>query len=455
MSTPHHRQQHAPRRTGQSAAALVALALALASQTACDNAARALGGTPAEARANAGELFGTLAARFGPVQLEQRYASVRRKIAGHALVPSPLWNDRTVWTSSAQGARELVIEGHEAPGAYLMYINPAAAAPDAPGDYRRTTHLRQLQKDVYEWQVHDELAIGDIDASDFDRALTAIFHGASGASESAIRASYRAALPRTTATLGELFTLEEIRSRATPDGATDLALVVRMHPEGVARTAPDYAKFLNKYVKPAELRLALSDATGARWWDVLGHDMRFTAHLRVKDGHLVPLEGAPREMPRELTLTADVTTKFGIFTVGVRHLVGHVTRPAAPHQLAFEVRFTKEPDWVLPPLAETLLNAPLERPFSGNGLPLRYVLRDGARPGDATVVRRDYDITVEESTVLRWLQKMGGGAVSEFRRAAEAQSDRYTQRVLQALQADALAVLQGTAASGAEGGERR
>ncbi len=431
--------------------ALLALALLVAAQWGCGDAARAMGATPAAARTNAGSFFGALAARFGPARLEQHYAAVRNKIAGHALIPSPLWGDRSVWTSSSANARELVIEGHPAPGAYFLYINPAAPPPDGAAEYRRTTRLHRVSEDVYEWQVHDELAVGTVDADDLDHALSALYQSAGAASAATVRESYRRVLPRTTAVLGELYSLQDIALKPASGGATDVSLVVRMHPRGVAESAPDYARFLEKYVKPAVVHLVVSDATGATWWEMRGDDMRFTAHLRVKDGHLVPLDGAPREMPRDLTVTADLTTKFGLFTVGVHHLVGHVTRPAAPHQLAFEVRFTKEPDWVLPPLAETLLNAPLQRPFAGDGLPLRYVLRDGAGADALTVVRRDYDITVEESAIVRWLGKLGGGAVSEFRQAAESQSDRYTQRVLQALQADVLSALDGTAVSGTAG----
>lgn len=165
---------------------------------------------------------------------------------------------------------------------------------------------------------------------------------------------------------------------------------------------------------------------------------RLTVRFRVADGALVPLTGPPRAVPATLRTRLDVIAKAGIFRVGMRGLVGDVALTREAHDLGFTARFRKEPDWILPPLVEQMINSPLKRPFAGDGVTLTYAIRDSA--GAPTVSDRSYRLVVQESAVLRFLGKLGNSALSDFRAGAEREADLFAAELWRAMRADAQTV---------------
>jgi hypothetical protein len=416
------------------------LGATIAGAGACRAPAAALGGTPAAARENADEALRALEARFGPVQIDSAMVAVRMKFARGALTPSRLVNDSGAWTSMSDGARLLEIAGSQAPDGYRLGIRGGLPTPRAAGEYRRTTELRPLGEGEYEWHVRDELAVGPVRTRDLGRALTAVLGGAEQHREPTIRTAYREQLPRTTAALGRLFSLDTVRSDPRSDGAADVTIVVGIHPDRLASAFPHWSRYLEKYVSPARYRLIVFDDTGDRWWVAQGEENRVTLRLRVAGGSLVPLDGPQRRMPDALHAQVDFVAKMFLFHVGERQLMADVTLARTPDEAGFAVRFRREPEWVLPPLVARMLRTPLRRPFQGEGAMLGYSVSDGA-DGAATLAVRDYRIAVRESAIVRWFGKLGNTALSDFREGAEREADAFEGEFWRALRADVSALL--------------
>src|SRR5512146_3216712 len=110
----------------------------------CRDAASALGAAPAEARANGHELFGALAARFGPRAHDARLDSLRLAFAKSALVPRRLWDDSALWTARTPVFHEVDVAGAGTPGRSQLTVVPPLPALLRPGDYRRELRLTSL-----------------------------------------------------------------------------------------------------------------------------------------------------------------------------------------------------------------------------------------------------------------------------------------------------------------------
>ena len=67
---------------------------------------------------------------------------------------------------------------------------------------------------------------------------------------------------------------------------------VRLTPAGVRASSPRYAAFLEKYAAPIRASLVVADTGGTAWWTLTAADRLWTLRLRLRDGHLVPLDGA-------------------------------------------------------------------------------------------------------------------------------------------------------------------
>jgi len=141
-------------------------------------------------------------------------------------------------------------------------------------------------------------------------------------------------------------------------------------------------------------------------------------------------------MPDHLHVRIDAATRTFIFHVGLANLIGDITLTRAPNEHAFTATFRKEPDWHLPPLVETMLKAPLQRPFQDPGASLTFDIRDGQAHEAPTVIFREYDLTVRESRIMRWLGGLGDAAVEDFRTGAETEFDQFAGETLSALRAD-------------------
>lgn len=416
-------------RAGFSAV-LAALCLA------CGAAVSSLGPTPETARVHADELLGALAARFGPAERSPALTALRAKLARAALAPSLVFDDASAWPVREADRRVAYFSGSRSDGRYRLGVGAGAPDPTLLGEYRGFVRLERRRKGEYEWAMREELAAGTVSGADLSRALTALFLAAERTTEPAARAAGRQELPRTSAALGRLFTLDALRLVPSADGATAVSVRATLHPEGLQRDAPRYARFLRKYATPLRVRALATDESGAAWWQAAAQENHLTLELRVKGGDLAPLGRPPRRIPERLRVSVVLTTRMGIFRVGLRGLDADVTLTRAFRERGFVASFRREPrDWVLPFVIEPFLRSSLRRPFQGEGATLAFAIRDGA--AGPTLLTRDYRVAVQESWMVRWLAGLMNGAVEEFRREAEEEADRFSGEVLGALQADA------------------
>ncbi|MEP6690409.1 MAG: hypothetical protein ABJD07_04590 [Gemmatimonadaceae bacterium] len=422
----------------RSLASLLALAV-LFSASACRDGALALGHTPAEARAHAGEIFGAFEARFGDIKLDPVYLAARPKFARDALTPSRIADDSSVWTSIRGNLRTFELLGAPAAGGrYLLAAHHDAPPPTRAGEYRQALRLTPLGDGAYEWRGRDELAIGSASADELGDALSALFRAAQRSSPERLRASYRGEMPRTTAAIGRLFSLDSVAVTPAADGASAITLVIALEPKRLAPIMPYFAKYLAKYASPSSFSLAISDDDGRQWLDVRAEHERLTLKFRVHGGDLAPLNAAPHPIPSTLKITGDALAKVGLFTVGVRRLAGDLTLIRTPHENGWLFRFRRAPEWVLPPLVGTMLKSPLRRPFEDEGASLGYAIVDSG--GGPTLVTRDFHLVVKESAILRFLQKLSSSSLGDFRGAAEREAALFVEELFAAMRADVAAM---------------
>ena len=411
------------------AAAAVAAALPLA---ACRAPAVALGSPTAS-----DQLLESLAARFGPHDRDATFDALRPRFAKSALAPSTLFRDPAAWTASSGDTRTLVLAGHGTPGHYRLAVAGDAPPPILPADYRRVMRLTRIGPNDYAWVVRDELAVGPITGTESGAALTALFAAAEHAGNAgAARDAIRRELPRTSAALGRAVSLDTLRLTPNAAGGVNVHLAGTIHADRLTTTFPHLAHYLSHYVSPTGGEILVFDDARRIWWDAAKRGDTWSLDLRVANGNLAPLRGPPDRMPARLHVRIDAATKTFIFHVGLANLIGDVTLERAPNEHAFTATFRKEPDWQLPPLVETMIKAPLQRPFQPPGASLTFDVRDGQGLDAPSVIFREYDLTVRESRIMRWLGGLGDAAVEDFRTGAEAEFDRFAGQTLSALRAD-------------------
>jgi hypothetical protein len=429
----------------------LALLLAVSAGSGCRRAVASLGADHAEARVRADELLGVLAGRFGAVERDRTFDSIRPRLARAALVPSRIYKDQSVWSSSDGATRTLLFSGRRVGDGYRLSVVDHAPAPDQPGVYRGTLHLRSIAPGEFEWTMRDELAIGAVRAEQLAAALTSVLQAAETVPEGAAASQLRSELPRTRTALAPLFSLTELRLAPVESGGTSVVVGFALDDSAPRSAYPKYGRYLQKYFAPMRLVATALDASGAAFWELRFRDGKGTLRLRVRGGDLLALEGEPRPVPDVLRARSQVSMKSGLFRVGARKLDAEVRLTRKPRDKSFVATFRAEPDWELPFFIEPLLRAPLRRPFQGEGALLELAVRDGEGP--QTLVTRDYRVAVRESWIVRWLGGLGSEAVDDFRRGAEAEADRFYGAVLGAFRADALALL--SAPEREDGGARR
>jgi hypothetical protein len=382
-------------------------------------------------------LVEALADRFGPIDREAGFDALRSRLARAALVPSRVLEDGTVWRARGDGWRAVELDGYKWGATYRLGARAEALPAVAPGQYRGRVHLRQTGSERFEWSVSEELAVGPARPADLAEALDALFRGAERSTDASARAGIAETLPRAAAKLGLLLRLETLELRPDAHGATSVRLAVRLTPAGILGFAPHYSAYLEKYVRPMRGSLVVADAGGASWWTLEAADHLWTVRLRVRDGSLVPLEGpADRRLPSRLRATADFSTKMGRFGVGARRIAADLALTRTPGEKGLSARFAEEPDWQLPFLVETILDAPLRYPFEAPGSEIDWAARE--TPG-GTLLTGLYRARVRETWILRWLGGMVGNAVGEFRDGAEREADQFNRECLLALRDDLVA----------------
>lgn len=381
---------------------------------------------------NADALLFSLASRFGPVQPAPGYEEMRAKLSSSAAIPSRLYGDTTFWTSSEGNVRQLVLTGRALPGGYLLGER-GSNAPREPGDYRRSTRLRGLGDGQFEWRVRDELAVGAMSGRQMRAALEALFEAAELNDGRRVRTIYERDLPRTTRALGRLLELDSISLTPAAGGGTMIFLAVRSNPERISGSYPNLSRFLIRYGSPLRAEITAEDAGGSRWWAADIDRDRATIRLRVADGRLVPLTGAPRPMPEQILVQVSASTRIRIFDIGVSGLLANVLIHRDPDQPGFTAHFRQEPAWHFPLLVERVIRSSLRRPFAGEGASLRMGVN---RSDGRTTLVREYGVTVQESAIVRWLGGLGSSTIDDFRKGAEQEYDRFVAEFYNALRQD-------------------
>ncbi len=417
---------------------LAAAFVLLAALAGCGEPARELARGPA-GTSGPRVLLDSLATRFGPIQREPAFDALRPKLARAALSPSRLFDDPAAWTTRHGDSRSLELVAPTSRFGYRMGVRDSVPDPARPAEYRERVQLRRIGSGRFEWDVDEALATGEVRPDDLAAAFTALLREAEGRDSASARAAYATSLPRTTAVLRALFRVERLELARDATGATRIELAVRLTPAGIRGFAPRYAEFLRKYMTPMTLKAVALDASNMPWWRLDAADNLWSLRLRVRDGSLVPLAGAAdRGIPGELRIVADYDTKMGIFGVGVKQLVAQVALTRSPLEKGVALRFRDEPQWHLPFLVAPLIRGSLRYPFEGPGS--EVVLAARAGPGRATLLTGRYRARVRESWLVRWMGGLTSNALSEFRRGAEDEADRYLRDSLLALRDDVAAL---------------
>ena len=407
----------------------------------CRGAGAALGSIGGSPVAKANDLFGALALRFGEADRDSRFAAIRPQLVRHALSPSRIYADTTIWTSHTAGSRTVSIAGASTDGRYVLAARPNVPPPAVAGESRHAMHLQRISDGVYRWDSTDEVAVGTVRAAE----IFAVFREALRGTEQPgpiLRAEYRAGLPRTTAVLGRLFTLDTLITLGAADGSRIISLSARADPKRMQATAPLYANYLEEYLSPVRIELALIDAAGRSWGTASFRDNTLKMRFRSQGGELRSLIVTPGSGEREMASTAPDSLRLRIsffakvlfFTVGTSELFADVVPVRSDGVRGWSVVFRKEPRWHFPLGANNLVRATLRRPFAGDGTMVEYVVRE-TETGQ-TVLARNIRITVEESAIVRWIGSLGATAVSDLTVAAEQEKDRYIGEVFRALGAD-------------------
>ena len=407
----------------------------------CREVAPAFGANIPFAKQNADEFFYSVGSRFTNIQRPQRILRARQQFGHYALTPSGVYNDTTIWLSiGPDSARLFGDEGHFSVDRYIVNTGLGTAPPDALTESREIVRLRRLSDNEYEWFTNVEVALGSIGARNFADVITASLAAGEGKSSAAIRANYNTSFPRTAAALGRLFTVDTLRTTTDNEGATTFEIAIKLTPNILKESMPHYAAYIDKYISKGKYRITLTDKTGAHWFDAWAANYYMHFKVRSKDGHFAPLEGAVRPMPENLTIQLDMSMKIMVFTVGWTEMIGDFDVINTPHERGWSMRFSKEPNWHLPITVGTLLKSPLRRPFQGQGIPIRVSIRDN--PGSQTILNRRFTLVVQESGVLRFLNRLSGTAVGDFLGASEREANRFNADTFRALRLDVGALFQ-------------
>ena len=421
---------------------MLVLVLAAAAEG-CQGVPNALGRDRQSARTNADGLFDGLARRFDNVQRAPKFLAGRAKLGRHALSPSGVIGDTSVWTSSGtDSSRTLSLHGTHTSTGYIFTPRPAVPLPTSVGESRHIIRLRRRAESTYDWNTSVDHGIGAVRARDVAAATKAFLAAPEEGRGSFVRGPHQLLFPQSTRVLSELFSLDTVRVTPHADGSSSVTVRFRMHPGRMKKTRPNFAKYLEKYVEPARYRVVIRDAQGAIWFDASGAENRFSVSYRSRDGELLAFSGPPRPMPDTTQIAIDFSAKFMIFRVGVSRLVGEFVTVADDDERAWAMRFRREPDWHFPLAVNHLIRTALRHPFSGEGMGLRIGVRDSVGGAQSLIVRAA-SLSVQEGAIVRWLGGLGSSAMSDFAGRAEAEENRYVYEVLSALRADFLGALAG------------
>lgn len=409
--------------------------------SACREVAPAFGPNIPFARQNADEFFYSVGSRFTNIQRPPRVLHARAQFGHYALTPSGVYNDTSVWLAiGPDSARLFGDEGVFSVDRYIVTSKLTTTPPDALTESREIVRLRNLKDNDYEWFTNVEVALGRIEAKNITEVLAAALNGGEGKSPAAIRADYTTSFPHTVAAMGRLFTIDTLRAAPDSDGATTYDIAIKLTPEILKATMPHYSAYIDKYISKGKYRITLTDKSGARWFDAWAANYYMHFKVRSKGGHFAPLEGAVRPMPEALAIQVDLSMKILLFTVGWTDMAGDFEVINTPHERGWSMHFAKEPEWHLPPTVGYLLKSSLRRPFQSPGIAVRVSIRDN--PGAQTILNRRGTLVVQESGIVRFLNRLSGTAVGDFLGPTEREANRFNADAFRALRQDVAALLQ-------------
>lgn len=419
--------------------AIVGVVSALLLAASCRGPGAAFNGaTPADAT-EARRFLDALAARYTtPLRLPD-YEAARARIAHNAFVPSNAWKDTSVWTAyPSPTIRQVFAHGRLTPAGYRLGSDGTAPLLRQPGDSRHSVTLARLPADnVFRWETLADYHVGALDAQRPGQLFTAMFAAAEGRSEAQARADYRAAFPRTTAALGRYASIDTLRATSLRDGTSATRVVISLHAERLGRTYPALAEYLRKYTTRSRARFVVRDRAGtadpATWLVVDARDNRITIDARTRDGRLLPFKGAVREFPDTLELIMDAIATVGPFTAGFEQMRTQLVRQDTRAEQSWELTARDEPHWKLPLFAERLLRSPLRRPFEGAGSYFEIGLQ---REDNTTVLHRYARVTVQESAILRFFNRLGSRAFGDISPEVEAQEAAFLRLVFVSMRDD-------------------
>ncbi|HEY6089643.1 MAG TPA: hypothetical protein VD771_07610 [Gemmatimonadaceae bacterium] len=407
----------------------------------CRQVAPAFGPNLPLARQSAEEFFYSVGSRFTNIQRQPRITHARAMFGHSALTPSGVFNDTTIWLAIGPDSARLFGDvGRFSYDRYIVSAQLSTTPPDSLTESREIVRLRRLTNNEYEWFTNVEVALGRIGAKNIADVLAAALLGGEGRTPAAIRADYTMSFPHTVAALGRLFTIDTLRTTTDGEGATTFDIAIRLTPEILKASMPHYAAYIDKYISKGKYHITLTDKAGAQWFDAWAANYYMHFRVRSKGGHFAPLEGAVRPMPEALSIHIDMAMKILVFTVGWTDMVGEFNIINTPHERGWAMRFNKEPEFRLPPTVGYLLKSPLRRPFQEPGIPVRISIRDN--PGSQTLLNRRGTLVVQESGILRFLNRLSGTAVGDFLGPSEREANRFNADAFRALRADVAALLQ-------------
>lgn len=413
---------------------------------ACRQGAQGFGDTPAGARQAADDFLGAVALRFTDVYRTPRFEVARPKLGRNALTPSRIVDDTTIWTNvDRDGTRVLTLAGYSNGTRYIFNAARDWPLPTRLGQSRHVVRLTPGADGDYGWRTDVDQAVGTMPADAISDVFGGFFRALELLPEATLRAEARGQFPRTTAAFGRLFDVDSLRATPHRDGGKSVQVVIRLHPERIDRTFPEFADYLRKYIGPARYAWTLRDRAGMRWLEATADDDRLSLRFRVHDGSLQPFEGAPRPMPEQLRLDGEMFAKVMIFEVGASGLTADVQRVRTAREDGWKFTFQREPEWHFPLATRHLIRAPLRRPFEGSGSALWLSLR---QDNGTTYVSRGFRTVVKESAIVRWLGTLGWAAMSDFAGKSEDEENRFIAEGFTAMRLDSRELLRGATAAG-------
>jgi len=375
-----------------------------------------------------------LAARVADPWRDAKYDTARARIATGALIPSRVWNDTAAWTHSTDRTRELLIGGRFTGSRYRLEAARTVPWPTRPAESRHGIRLTRLVNDEFAWDTEVAYALGTVRARDVAALVRLLVTASEGRSDAQLRADYRGALPRASATMGQLFRMDTIHTAHLPDGSTLATISASLTPAGIQGRYPNFATYMQKYAENARMHWRIANAAGGTYFDFQMRDGRIRIRSRSKGRQLIPIVGDAVAMPDTLVLHGDVTLKIRIFTAGIRDYRAAFILANEPGSTAFSVVSREEPEWVLPLITERLLRSPLRRPFQGEGALFRMAVTDSA--GAQSILMRELHLEVRESAILRFLTRLSSTAYGDFAGKVEREQYAWLRELLSGMVLD-------------------